>query len=251
MTIEVINCTQGDEDWRKARCGIPTASEFKKVLTKAKTPGAGVRFNYLMEKLGERLTGVPTENYWSSVHADRGHQTEEDARQLYSMLLPDAELIPSGFIRNGLRGCSADSLIGTNGVLEIKTKLPALHIPLLLYGKIPDEHYAQFEGLLLVSEREYCDLMAHWPGLPPYVKRIYRDEQYLKMLDGELKRFTDELLELEARCTKIKRRVDLGFCTCENPEPSLQLTGAMCERCAQPIGNPLSPTTAHEGSASQ
>jgi hypothetical protein len=31
--MKIHNCTQGTEEWRKLRAGIPTASEFHKIIT--------------------------------------------------------------------------------------------------------------------------------------------------------------------------------------------------------------------------
>lgn len=220
MSIEIVNCIQGTDEWRQARAGIPTASRFKDVISNgraiAASKGGGflpseTRRTYLLECLGERLTGVAVEGYYYSAHTERGHVLEEDARDYYRLLF-GVELIPSGFIKNGLKGCSADSLIGTNGMLEIKSKLPKLQLELLLAEApllLPTEHYIQAQGQLLVAEREWNDLMCYSPGLPPIVKRVYRDEVFLKALEQKLDQFTEELLALEASVRMIPSRIEV------------------------------------------
>lgn len=189
--IEVIQCEQNTPEWLAARLGIPTASRFKDVLAK----GEGkTRKRYMLDLAGERLTGEPCEGY-SNSHMERGKAMEDEARDLY-MFMTDAECKGVGFIRNGDKGASPDSLIGDNGMLEIKTKLPALQIECILADKLPSEHVAQVQGALWVAEREWLDFVSYWPRLPLFVKRVYRDEDYIKNLAAEVAKFNSEMLEL-------------------------------------------------------
>ncbi len=192
--IEILTCEQNTEEWLRARLGIPTASRFKDVLAK----GEGkTRKRYMLDLAGERLTNEPCESY-SNVHMERGKTMEDEARALYAFMT-DLEADRVGFVRNGDKGCSPDSLIGSNGLLEIKTKLPALQIECILADKLPSEHVAQVQGALWVTEREWCDFVSYWPRLPLFVKRVHRDEDYIKNLAAEVARFNDELLEIIER----------------------------------------------------
>jgi hypothetical protein len=123
MTCEIIECEQNSPEWLRARMGIPTASAFSDVLAK----GEGkTRRTYMLKLAGELITGEPMESF-SNAHTERGHLLEEEARDLYT-LQTGADIARVGFIRNGRAGCSPDSLIGEEGGLEIKTKLPHLLI---------------------------------------------------------------------------------------------------------------------------
>lgn len=189
--IQIFDCEQQSEAWFQHRLGIPTASEFKSVLAK----GEGkMRRTYLMKLLGERFTGEPADDY-RNAHMDRGRAMEAEARNCY-VFMKDVDLTPVGFIRNGDKGCSPDSLIGDNGLIEIKTKLPHLQLEALFAGKLPSEHQAQVQGALWVAEREFCDFISYWPKLPPFIIRIERDEEYIKALAAEVERFNDELQTL-------------------------------------------------------
>lgn len=194
MAAEIITCEQGTPEWHTCRLGIATSSEFKSILAK----GEGrMRRTYMMKLLGERLTGEPAENY-SNGHMDRGKTMEAEARTAYAFLQAEEPEIV-GFIRNGNVGCSPDSLIGASGMLEIKTKLPHLQLEALLAGSLPSEHQAQVQGQLWVAEREFVDFVSYWPKLPLFVKRVYRDEIYIKTLAVEVAKFNDELAALESR----------------------------------------------------
>lgn len=192
--MEIFNCEQGTDEWFECRKGIPTASMFSAVLAK----GQGkTRRTYMLKLLGERLTGGIQDSY-SNAHMERGQEIEEEARNAYALIKDtDPELV--GFIRNGDKGCSPDSLNGSDGLVEIKTKLPHLQIDVLLKDEMPTEHRAQVQGQIWVSEREWCDFVSYWPKLPLFVKRIYRDDKYLDNLAMELKIFNEEMNELEEK----------------------------------------------------
>lgn len=186
--IQIIDCLQGTPEWYAARRGIPTASEFATVMAK----GEGkTRRKYMMTLIGERLTGEVSESY-SNAHMERGKAMEAEARDLYAFR-QDCELTTVGFIRNGEKGCSPDSLVDQNGMTEVKTKLPHLQIEVLLADRLPPEHVAQCQGALWVAEREWLDFVSYWPRLPLFVKRVYRDETYIARLAKEVDLFNAEM----------------------------------------------------------
>jgi hypothetical protein len=195
--IDIVNCEQGTEDWFRARMGLPTASEFHAILAK----GEGkTRKSYMLRLAGEIVTGEPSETY-SNGHMERGKALEPEARELYAFMA-DAEPQQVGFIRNFGAGCSPDSLLGTAGMLEIKTKLPALLIECILRGDFPPEHKAQCQGALWVAEREWIDLAVFWPKMPLFVQRAYRDEAYIASLRTAVAAFGEELAETVERVRK-------------------------------------------------
>lgn len=196
--MQLHTCEQGSEEWFRCRLGIPTASMFATVLAKGRDGGASAtRKSYLYKLAGERLTGEPAENY-SNGHMDRGHEMEGAARELYAFAHDaDPELV--GFITNHDAGASPDALIGADGLLEIKSKLPHLHIETLLRDGIPPEHKAQCQGQLWIAEREWVDLAIFWPKLPLVVRRVYRDDAYIRDLAAAVATFNAELAELVER----------------------------------------------------
>ena len=189
---------QGTPEWRQARAGIPTASAFKSLLAK----GEGkMRKTYMHKLAGEIITGEPAENY-SNGYMERGHALEGEARDLYAFMA-DAEPAQVGFIRNGAKGCSPDSLIGNDGMLEIKTQAPHLLIETLLADKFPSEHVAQCQGALWVAEREWIDLVVYYPSMPVFTKRAHRDEAYIAELSKAVDIFNAELNELVEKINRI------------------------------------------------
>jgi hypothetical protein len=194
MTIQIFNDEQGSPAWFAARMGIPTASEFSTVMAK----GEGkTRLTYMRKLAGEIITGEPMEGF-SNQNMERGKIMEDEARDLYAFM-KDVKPHRVGFVRNGEKGCSPDSLIGDRGGLEIKTALPHIQIERLMKGELPSEHKAQVYGGMWVCERDHWDFMSYWPKLPPLIITIGRDEAYIRNLSSEIDRFNDELAAMVER----------------------------------------------------
>lgn len=194
MTVQVFDCQQGTPEWFEARRGLPTASEFSSVLAK----GEGkTRMAYMRKLASEIITGEIGESFTTAA-MERGKVMEAEARDLYAFI-HDAPLTQVGFLRNGQKGASPDSLSGDVGGVEIKTQRGDLLIETLLRDGFPPEHKAQCQGFLWVAEREWVDLVVYWPKMPMFVKRTYRDENYIKALSVAVDVFNSELRDLVAK----------------------------------------------------
>jgi hypothetical protein len=180
---------------------LPTASEFHKLFMtgQKKTDPSKTRRRYMLDLIGERMTGQPRETFQSS-HMQRGKDMEAEAAAFYA-LLEDVEPATVGFIRNGKAGCSPDRLIGNNGLLQIKTMLPPLLLDmhLTMNSDLYTEHDYQLYGELWVCEREWTELLVYWPGVKPFRKKLYRDEMKIKSIELGVEMFTNEMAELMAR----------------------------------------------------
>lgn len=196
--MQIFDCEQNSPEWFACRLGLPTASEFKTIIGVKKDAKEKLTRDLYMRKLaGEIITGEPMEKF-SNSHTERGHEQEDEARQLYAFI-HNAEPERVGFIRNGDTGCSPDSLIGNDGGLEIKTALPHIQIDRLLRGDLPPEHRAQVQGNLWIAEREWWDFASYCPKLPLFVVRVHRDDGYIANLSGAVKAFNEELADLVER----------------------------------------------------
>lgn len=201
MTLEIIDCEQGSPEWFKHRMGIVTASEFATVMAKGREGGdSKTRRKYMLTLIGEQLTGEPHESF-TNKHMERGNEMEAEARSYYAFMA-DAEPVKVGFLKRGRVGCSPDSLIGENGMHEIKTKQPHLHLEVLIADKLPPEHVAQCQGALWVAGREWIDFQSYWPRMPPFIKRAYRDEAYIKKIEQSVNDFLSEMDELMHKLTQ-------------------------------------------------
>ena len=151
-----------------------------------------MRAKYIDKLAGEIITGQPDPDSYTNPHLERGKAMEDEARSLYAFARGvEPRLV--GFIRSGRAGCSPDSLVGDDGGLEIKTAMPTVHLPRLRSGKLPSEHKAQVQGNLWITGRAWWDFMSYWPGLPPLIIRVERDEAYIAKLAAAVDAFNADL----------------------------------------------------------
>lgn len=186
---------QGSAEWLAIRMGIVTMSNIGALLVNGKgEAGFGAdAMTYMNTLIGERITQEIADPFTGNRHTERGHELEPKARALYEMQT-DLSCEQVAIILNHGCGYSPDSLVGDNGLNEIKTKLPKYQVELILSGEIPKEHLAQCQGGLWISGREWIDFISYWPGMPLFVKRLHRDEAMISKMEERVKTFY-ELLE--------------------------------------------------------
>jgi len=198
--MKIINCEQGTPEWHAARCGVPSASNFDRIITLDGKPSKQ-RQKYLYQLAGEKITGTAEEIYQNEA-MQRGKQLEDEARKLYEMLT-EKEVKQVGFClnKNPLYGASPDGLIGEEGLLEIKCPIISTHVGYLLENNLPNDYLQQIQGQLLVTGREWCDFMSYYPAMKPLIVRVIPDKEFQKMLKKELKVFCVELEEVIKKIT--------------------------------------------------
>lgn len=192
----ISDVEQGTKEWLELRLGIATCSELDTLLVNGKGEagfGAGA-FTYMDTLIGERITGEAADPFMGNRHTERGHELEGTGRQLFEAQT-GVTTQQVGIILNHGIGYSPDSLIGSDGLCEIKTKLPKFQVGVILGNEIPKDHIAQCQGGLWVSEREWIDFVSYWPGMPLFIKRAYRDEAMIRKLSERVKTFYEILDE--------------------------------------------------------
>lgn len=186
----VTDIEQGTPEWLALRLGIITASELDCLLVSGKHPtGFGVAaFTYMDQLIGERITEEAAELPFQTKATIRGHEQEGVALSLYESR-EEVKVQKVGIILNRGIGYSPDGLVGTDGLIEIKTKLPKFQVGVILSGEVPKEHVAQCQGGLWASDREWIDFISYWPGMPLFVKRAHRDEAMIRKIAERVKSF--------------------------------------------------------------
>lgn len=198
----IHECAPRSREWFTLRLGIPTSSEFSRIITPKTMKISSQAPAYLHRLLAEWATGAQIEAYQSEFMV-RGQELEEDAVAAYE-LLTGCETSQGNFITtdDGMLGCSPDRLIGDVGDLELKCPAIQTQIGFALNG-LDDEYKPQVQGRLMIHEREFCDLFSYHPlfSIPPI--RVYRDEEFIKVLRPVLQTFVEQMLkareELEHR----------------------------------------------------
>lgn len=192
--------TQGSAEWRKLRTGVPTASSFHRIITPKTAKPSTQAEAYLHELLAELMLGRPLDNI-SYPWMARGNELEEDAANWYAFDT-DREIEVVGFCTtdDGRYGASPDRLVSEDGALELKCPSPAVHVKYLLYPKQgPDAEYrCQITGQMLVTGRQWVDIVSYHPELPKVIVRVDRDEDYIKLMRDALDEFCERLAEGKA-----------------------------------------------------
>ena len=190
--MRVINCEQRTDEWYKARLGIPSASNFSKIVD-GRGNKSKQQKDYLYRLAAQRLTGTREETHTSAA-MQQGIEREDLSRGVYAM---EQEVIVEevGFCLSdcGRWGASPDGLVGENGLVELKNPIGKTAVEYLRNGKLPSTYFQQVHGQLFVTERDWCDFVSYYPGLPLFVIRVERDDEFLARLKDELNLFCDEL----------------------------------------------------------
>jgi len=179
--MRLISCEQGSPEWLTHRLGVPSASQFSKIVTGKGGKSTQVEA-YINQLVAEELTGETTFVYVNE-HMKRGTELEPDARELYEALTGNT-VQEVGFCLHDTvnAGCSPDGLIGEDGGLEIKCPAPATHVEWVKAGVVPSKHLQQIMGCLWVTGRSWWDFMSYHQTMKPLIVRVERDEEYIAAL---------------------------------------------------------------------
>ncbi|CAB4152840.1 phage_rel_nuc, putative phage-type endonuclease [uncultured Caudovirales phage] len=195
---------QRTEEWFRARLGVPTASNAKHIIAKLKNgKAAQAREDYLMRLLFERVTG---QNYpgFTNTAMQHGIDNEAAAREEYEWVTGSV-VEETGFLKHEEVdfGASPDGLVGVEGVdglglIEIKCPYsPDVHLHTILEDKVPVEHLPQIQTQLWVTGRQWCDFVSYDPrhkgNTNIFIKRVQRNEEFIKNFKLELADFIIEL----------------------------------------------------------
>lgn len=193
---------QGSDEWLAARCGLLTASEVKLILTPAlKVASNDKERAHLCELLAQRITKY-VEPTFVSDDMLRGHTDEVEARKIYSELVHPVDATV-GFITNDkwgfTLGYSPDGLVGKEGAIECKSRRQKYQVQMIsehvANGTIPEEFMLQVQTGLLVSERQWIDLVSYCGGMPMAIVRVWPDEKIQAAILEAAGAFEARLLE--------------------------------------------------------
>jgi len=207
--IDLHEIVQGSDQWFTIRIGKVTASRVADVLAKTKTGFSASRENYMAQLVCERLTGQKAEGFTNSA-MQWGTETEPLARAAYEslkdVLVDEVGFVPHPTIE--MAGASPDGLVGDDGLLEIKCPNTATHIETLLSQTVPNKYNTQMQFQMACTDRSWCDFVSFDNRLPAelqlFVKRVPRDDMYIRLMEAEIIQFLAELDEKINKLMKVK-----------------------------------------------
>jgi len=193
---------QGSPEWMALRIGKIGGSRVSDVLTEGRGGAESlIKRKYKNELIRERLTGKKLETYKTPA-MQRGIDLEPMARAWYEVkynTFVDQVAIVLHPTIDGAQ-CSPDGVVeATNSLIEIKVPNPENHLDnILTGGKQLEQYYDQVQWqLACMPEKEFCDLISFDPDMPDhlqgFVKRIYRDDEYINNMQNAVIAFLSEI----------------------------------------------------------
>ncbi len=203
--MKIHNVEQGSTEWLALRCGIPTASEFSKILTPKEMKLSSQAPAYMYRLLGEWMTGRPQEMI-ETEYMQIGRDLEDRAVKAYCFQ-KECQVDQIGFVTTdcGRFGCSPDRFVaGADGGVEIKTHPQAIgvHVQAMVERAMSDAHKSQVQGCLWICEKEYWDLVSYVEDLPTVIVRVTRDEKYINALSTALESFSEVMEKMRLKLTQ-------------------------------------------------
>ena len=198
---------QRSDEWFQTRLGKVTASRISDVIAKTKTGVSTSRYNYLIQLVSERLTGKKGDSVFINQAMQDGIDREEIARTLYT--LKHGEVDEVSFIDHptiAMSGASPDgALHSVNGGIEIKCPIETTHTNTLMTQSIPTKYLPQMFWQMACAGYDFVDFISYNPNFPDhlqlFVKRLDRDNDYIRQLESEVSAF---LAEVEQQILKLK-----------------------------------------------
>ena len=221
------NVEQGSEEWLELRAGIPTSSEFKRIVTSTGKASKQAS-EYIFQCIAEMVEGVPMKTFEKSFWMDRGSEMEEEAADWYAFET-DSELIHPGFITDDYMrwGASPDRLVVQDGEvvggLEIKCPAPWNHLANAARKGIATKDYPQVQGQMLVAGLDWVDYVSYHPRYLGMRVRILPNLEYQEFLGERLLWFHEKKHE------RIELLIDEGVLDSE-PIPPQQKHKAKAEQ---------------------
>jgi len=196
------DCEQYSEAYESLRRGLPTASNFHRIITPEGKPSKQWEA-YAYHLIAERVLQRPVNTY-TSPYMEHALELEPEAAAWYEFDTGrKTELI--GFVTNdaGTIGCSPDRLVGKDRLLQIKCPQPQTQIEHLLTGKLDKKHKPQLQGELYVSGREVVDIVSWHAELPRVTIPVERDIEFIACLEAELEEFNEYLEKAMAKIAEV------------------------------------------------
>ena len=201
----IHDCVQGTAEWFKLRRGIPTASEFDRIITPAKGQLSKQWKGYAARLIWEKVMNTTTQSLAGIEHIDEGKRLEPAAVKQFEFTY-EVETRKIGFVTtdDGLVGASPDRFIigPTQRPLEVKCPTGPVHLGYMLFGH-SDAYKPQVQGQLMVCEADEGVFYTYMEHAPAYVIATPRDEPFIKAMASALAEFNDNLQEFTAKAMSL------------------------------------------------
>jgi hypothetical protein len=220
---------QATPEWWGLKRGIPSSSDFDRIITPAKGELSKSAKGYMAQLIADVFW--PTANYFTeqgrpinTYAMQNGTDTEPEARKWLSF---DAGLDVQevGFVINDdfTCGCSPDGMLGFDmpkgeaagewrdhpyfqatcaATVELKCPLLATQAEYLLDGELPMQYKPQVHGHMVVTGATKVEFVSYARGLPPLRLTVERDG-YTDKVEAAVKQF---VADYQAALERMRKR---------------------------------------------
>lgn len=193
---------QGSPEWYALRSGIPTASEFHRIITPKTMKLSEQHRDYACRIVLGRMMNWRADSLEKIDHIRDGKTNEPMAAGMLAAM-DEITLRKVGFVTtdDGRFGASPDRVVvdATERItttVEIKCPTPPVQLRRGAYG-LDDDYRCQIQGQLLVTEADKAIYYGYHPMMPPHRIEIGRDVKFMSALADALDRFFEELVRVE------------------------------------------------------
>ena len=198
-TFKFVDVNQNTDEWFAMRAGRLTSSNLGKIMANFGKAFGEPAKKYAQSIANEQITGVPISSDYSNAHMERGHEQEPIARMSYENQT-FCDVTNGGFFESSFVGCSPDGLVGTNGVIEIKSVISNVHYASIKRQSLDPTYKWQCIGNLMFTGRDWLDFISYCSTYPDdkqlFIHRIKKEE------------LTDEFKMLNSRIAEFKKLVE-------------------------------------------
>lgn len=197
--FEFHDIEQNGDDWYQMRGGKITSSKLAVIMANYGKAFGEPAKRYAHQIAIERITGNAIASTYKNDAMDRGHEEEPIARMKYEEDM-FCDVSNGGFFSSNKVGCSPDGLVGSDGVVEIKSAEAAIHYKRIKDQKFDSGYKWQLLGNMKFTGRKWIDFISYCSEFPEgkrlYVYRLnavdFKDE--FEMIDQRITEFW-ELVE--------------------------------------------------------
>lgn len=197
---------QNSDEWFLLRSGKITGSAMSKAMANfGKSFGEPAK-KYAVNIAIEQITGASvSQDLYSNDHMDRGHEEEPLARMMYEDQF-FSEVTNGGFFDLGDIGCSPDGMVGSDGLIEIKSAIPSVHYARIARQSYDPAYKWQIIGNLKFTDRNWIDFISYCSWFPEG-KKLYVHRSYESDFVSEFKMIDDRIGEFRELIKKTKETI--------------------------------------------
>ncbi|WP_334473623.1 YqaJ viral recombinase family protein [Arsenophonus sp. PmNCSU2021_1] len=181
---------QNTQEWNELRTGKVTASQFGCFMANAGRAFGEPAKRYALQIALEIIKGNKSEFSFTNAHMQRGHEQEPMARTLYE-IERSVDVTNGGFFDLGDYGDSPDGIVGSDGVIEIKSVTAAVHFETLKRRTFDPAYKWQLIGHLDCTARDWVDFVSYCADFP--------EDKQLIIYRLARKDYQDEINQLRLR----------------------------------------------------